>query len=84
MPAQPPPPMTGPASGKRAYRSFWVLVGVSVLAIGSLSSALAAHSSPLTGIRVAVSGLILIASLILTTRVMTALARARQHARKPL
>lgn len=82
MPTE-PPPMSGPAPGKRAYRSFWLLVGVSVLAIGSLSSALTAPSSPVTGIRVAVSGLILIASLTLTTRVMTALARARRHVRKP-
>jgi len=64
-----------------AHRWFWSLVVVAVLATGSLSSALAAPPSPLTGLRVAVSGLVLITSLTLATRVMIAVERIRRKAR---
>lgn len=70
------------AVGRRAQRSFWLLVAVAVLAIGALSSALAAQPSPLTGVGVAASGLILIASLAFAARVQVALERARPRARR--
>jgi len=65
-----------------AHRWFWSLVVVAVLATGSLSSALAAPPSPFTGLRVAASGLVLITSLTLATRVMIAVERIRRKARK--
>ena len=65
-----------------AHRSFWILVVVAVLATGSLRSAFKAAPSPLTGLRVAASGLVMIASLTLATRVMIAVERARRKARK--
>ena len=67
---------------RSAQRSFWLLVLVAVLATGSLNSAFRAVPSPLTGLRVAASGLVLIASLTLATRVMIAVERARRKARK--
>lgn len=75
-------PQAGRPTALRAHRSFWLLVGVAVLATGALSSALTAQPSPLTGIRVAASGLILVTSLALTGRVMIALERARRQARR--
>ena len=62
----------------KALRSFWILVGVAVLAAGSLSSSLTATPSPTTGLRVAVSGLIALLALTLAIRVMMALSRARR------
>ena len=62
-----------------AARSFWLLVLVAVLATRALSSALGASPSPSTGLRVAASGLVLLTSLALATRVMIALERARRR-----
>ena len=67
---------------RKANRSFWILVGIAILAVGALSSALMAAPGPLTGIRVAASGLILLASLSLATRVMIALVRAQRRAQR--
>lgn len=67
---------------RRAGWTFWGLVVVSVLAAGSLNAALAAAPSPLTGLRVAVSGAVLIGALALAARVMVALERARRRARR--
>lgn len=64
---------------RRAVRSLWILVGIAVLAAGSLSAALTAGSAPLTGLRVAVSGLVLVGSVVLAARVMFALERARRR-----
>ena len=69
-----------PAS-QRARRSFWLLVTVAVLAAGVLTSALSAAPGPITGLRVAASGVVLIAALTLATRLMAALERARKRAR---
>ncbi len=63
----------------RARLSFWLLIVVAVLAIGSLSSALGAPAGPVTGLRVAVSGVVLIAALTLSSRVLIALDRARRR-----
>ena len=66
---------------RHARRSFWVLVLVAVLASGSLSAALASDPGPLVGLRVAGSGLVLVASIALAARVMAALDRAHRPAR---
>ena len=68
-------------SPRRARRSFWILVLVAVLASGSLSAALASDPGPLVALRVAVSGLVLIASVVLAARVMGALDRGRRRTR---
>lgn len=75
-------PQPGRSTRRRALNSFWILVAVTVLATGALSSALAAAPGPLTGLRLAASGLILLGSLTFATRVMIALERARQPARQ--
>ena len=66
---------------RRARRSFLVLALVAVLASGSLSAALASDPGPLVGLRVAASGLVLVASIALAARVMVALDRAHRQAR---
>ena len=70
-------------TGRRAGRSLWVLVGVGILASGSLSAALSADTGPFTGARVAASGLLLLASVILAARVMFAIERARRRGSAP-
>ncbi len=62
----------------RARRSFWALVLIAVLAAGSLDIALRADAGPLTGLRVAASGLVAVLALALAARVMLALERARR------
>ncbi len=69
------------SSDRRAHIAFWVAVVVSVLAMGSLYGAWQAPPSPLTGARVAVSGLVLLASLAFAVRIMIALDRARRRSR---
>ena len=69
-----------PRSSRRAVRSLWALVVVAVLASGALSAALTAPPSPVTGIRVAASGLLLLVSVLLAARVMFALEHARRRA----
>ena len=66
------------STSRRAGRSLWVLVVVGVLASGSLSAALSAHTGAFTGARVAASGLVLVASVVLAARVMFAIERARR------
>jgi len=70
-----------PPASNRARRSFWLLVAVAVLAAGALTSALSAAPGPITGLRVAASGVLLVAALTLATRVMVALERTRRRAR---
>ena len=62
-----------------ARRMFWILVGVAVLAAGALSSGLAAGPSPLTGLRVASSGIVLVGALTLATRILVSVERARRR-----
>jgi len=66
-----------PAAMRRARRSFWILVVVSVLAAGALSGALRDEPAPTTGLRVAASGLVLVVSVALAARVLLAVDRAR-------
>ena len=74
-------PATRTSSPRRARRSFWVLALVSVLAAGSLSNALASEPGSITGIRVAISGLVLVVAVTLAGRVMIALDRVHTLAR---
>ena len=74
-----------PSQARRARRSFWALVIVAVLAVGSLSAALTATPSPTAGLRVAASGLLVMVAIALATRVQAALVRAdrRSHSSGP-
>jgi hypothetical protein len=79
--------MSGISADRRARRSFWILVVVAALATGVLGRAIIAPPSPFAGLRVAISGLILAASLSLAVRVMLAIDRARprtEHRTFPL
>lgn len=67
-------------SRRRAHRSFWVLLLIAVIAAGSLTSAVAVDPSPVTGLGVGVSGVVLLSSLVLAARVMLADERARRRA----
>ena len=64
---------------RRVRRTFWILVGVAVLAAGGLSSGLAARSNPLTGLRVAASGIVLVAALTLAARILVHGDRERRR-----
>ena len=64
---------------RSARRLFWALTLVAVAATGSMSAALAAPPGALTGVRVAVSGLVLVAAVTLAARVLVALERARRR-----
>lgn len=68
------------SSRQRARRSFWMLLLIAIVAAGSLTSAFAADASPVTGVRVAVSGVLLLGSLAMAARVMIAYERARRRA----
>lgn len=68
---------------RRARRSFWTLVLTAVLSSGSLSAGLAAEPSHLTGLRVAVSGLVLVGSVVLAARVIGVVDRARRFSASP-
>ena len=63
----------------RARRTFWFLAVVAVIAAGSLSSALRAPHGAITGLQVAGSGLLLIATTALATRVLVVIERARRR-----
>lgn len=64
---------------RRALRSFWILVGVAVLAAGSLSAGLAAQPSSVTGLRVAGSGIVLVGALTLAARILVGVERVRRR-----
>ena len=77
----PHPSRSGP-SARRPLWLFWFLALVAIAAAGSLSAALAAaHPGALTGVRVALSGLVLLAAVTLAARVMVVHERARRHSR---
>lgn len=68
-----------PDTGQRARRSFWVLTMVAVVATGSISAALAARPGALTGLRVAISGLVLTAAVMLAARILFVLGGIRRR-----
>lgn len=73
---------TAISSSRRARRAFWSLVLIAVLAAGSTSAALTADPGPGTGLRVAASGVILIAVVGLAARVLFAVERAHRVAHR--
>lgn len=70
-------------SPRRARRALGILVLVAVLACGSLSAALTSAPGRFVGLRVAISGLALVAAIALAARVTSALDRARRPAPGP-
>lgn len=66
---------------RRALRSLWILLAVSMVAAASLQRAFEATASPVTGVRVALSGIVLVAALALAVRILTAFDRARRQGR---
>lgn len=64
---------------RRARRTFWILAVIAVIAAGSLSAALRAADGPIAGLRVAGSGLLLMVTTALATRVLVVLERARRR-----
>jgi hypothetical protein len=70
-------PDTRPAHAK-ARRMFWVLVAITVLAMGLLTSTLARPASVWTGLTVAASGVVLLLASALACRVMLALEQRRR------
>lgn len=68
---------------RRAVWSFWILLVLGVLAAGSLGSGLAAPPSPLTGLWVAGSGVLLIASVTLVARIVVAYDRGIRRSGPP-
>ena len=59
---------------RRARRWFWMLLTVGVLAMGALYQGLRVAPGPGTGLLVAVSAVILVASTVQAARILTALA----------
>lgn len=72
------PPSARRAPLRRARRTFVGLLVIAIIAAGSLNAGLGSGSSPMTGLRVAVSGVFLIAALALAARVSIAVERARR------
>ena len=70
--------MRSPRPMERVLWTFWLLTLLAVAAAGSLSAAARAGASPITGLRVALSGLVLLVALVLATRVLIGLERARR------
>ena len=68
---------------RRAHRSLWVLIAVSILASGGLSAAVSAPPTPTTGMWFAFSAVVLVVAGFLAARVVVALERARRAARPP-
>ena len=65
----------------KAHRNFWILTGVAVIAVGSLSDALRATPGPITAAVVAVSGLVAASAVALAARVLIALSSGRRGTR---
>ncbi len=70
---------TKPAAA-RPRRAFWVLLAIAVLAMGSLTSALARPPGAWTGLTVAASGVVPLPAAALACRVMVALEHRRRRA----
>ena len=75
--------MSATTSPRRARRALWLLILVASLATGVLTGSLGATPGPLVGLRVAVSGLVIVVALTLAVRVMVALDGARRGATTP-
>ena len=60
-------------NARHARRWFWTLLTVAVLAMGALYQGLRATPGPGTGLLVAISALVLVASTVQAARILTAL-----------
>ncbi len=67
----------------RVRRTLAGLVAIAIVATGALSKALAARSGPVTGLAVAGSALLLMASGSLALRILVVVARRAALADKP-
>lgn len=65
-----------------ATRWFWVLTLLAVLLVGALSSEVAAHPSPMTGLAVAGTGILLALVVTQACRLMLAIGRATPGKRR--
>lgn len=75
---------SGGSSLRRAHRSLWVLIAISILAAGWLSAAVSSPPGPMTGLSFALSAMLLLAAMMLAARVVIALERARRATRPPM
>ena len=66
------------ASMGRIRRTLWTLTLIATLAAGSLSTSIQAPRGAVTGMRVLGSGLVLLATVSLATRVLVVVERKRQ------
>lgn len=64
---------------RRAHRSLWTLVAVTIAMAGALTGSLAAPPGPLTGLSFAVSAVVFVVALALAARVTIALERVRRR-----
>lgn len=64
---------------RRARRAFWLLLVLAVIAAGALTASLGAPPQRITGIGVAVSGLVLTVSITLAARILIAAERSRRR-----
>ena len=76
-----PHPPEAAQNPRRPLLSFWTLTLVAIAAAGSLGAALAAPPGALTGVGVALSGLVLVAAVTLAARVMVFHERALRRSR---
>ena len=68
-----------PQTARTAYRWFWLLLLVGVVAMAGLYTATGARPGPATGLTVAASSLLLLAFTAHAARVGVALERARRR-----
>ena len=64
---------------QRVRRTFWVLAVIAVAAAGSLSAAIQSPAGTITGLRVAGSGVVLVAATALAARLLIVVERARRR-----
>ena len=67
---------------QRARTTFWALVAIGVAAAGTLSRSLAATPRAVTGVAVALSGLVLTVASLLALRILLVLERPHWQARR--
>ncbi|MFM9878604.1 MAG: hypothetical protein ACKVOG_12275 [Rhodoglobus sp.] len=69
---------------RRAHRSLSILIVLSILASGGVTSAVTSAPSPLSGIGFALSALVLAVAGTLAARIVIALERVRRQSRAPV
>ena len=69
-----------PQTARTAYRWFWLLLLVGVVAMAGLYTATGARPGPLAGLAVAGSATVLLLATTQATRILLAIERARRRA----